>query len=52
LRAFVEAVGNALGIPQRDLIEKDVMLHRLLGSLPESFRNNLKESKPYITRAP
>lgn len=41
MRAFVEAVGNALGIPQRDLIEKDMILHRLLGSLPESFRNRL-----------
>ncbi len=35
MKAFVEEVGNVLGIPRRDLIEKDVILHRLLRILSE-----------------
>lgn len=32
----MEEIGNVLGIPRRDLIEKDVILHRLLRTLSEN----------------
>ncbi|HIH95972.1 MAG TPA: nucleotidyl transferase AbiEii/AbiGii toxin family protein [Thermoplasmata archaeon] len=42
MKAFIEEVGNLLKIPRRDLIEKDIILHKLLLSLHEndSFCNN------------
>ena len=42
MKAFIEETGNILNIPRRDLIEKDMILHRLLTSLSQnrSFRNS------------
>ena len=42
MKPFIEETGNVLNIPRRDLIEKDIILHKLLISLSQnrSFRNS------------
>jgi predicted nucleotidyltransferase component of viral defense system len=42
LKAFIEEIGNLLKIPRKDLIEKDIILHKLLLFLHENdfFHNN------------
>ena len=42
MKAFIEEIGNSLNFPRKDLIEKDIILHRLLSYLSDDrfFREN------------